>query len=297
MKRTQIVTHLMPSELEDYSDMLDKLNEGSKYLESHDWVSIQATLNLSPLLINWEESTVDKQIFKDYFEKLKEKCNWAKEVIFEVIEDDSILGTTSQKREIIKGDYDQFILLDGDMIFHEMTLKYMLDTSYQVEGKYFITPQIVRLWDTTWDILVHKDYKHIEPRKNGYYREHHPDLTLNQKIDEVSVSLAPYFKFGCGWFTLYSKEILDTTGIPEFLGHYGPEDTFIMAASEIAKRKGHQIHQYILNGILVSENKIYRKNSYEKQLVYHDLKDSFRDEAWSKFNNGIKEFELKCKQL
>ena len=41
MKKTQIVTHLMPSELEDYSDMLDKLNEGSRYLESHDWISIQ----------------------------------------------------------------------------------------------------------------------------------------------------------------------------------------------------------------------------------------------------------------
>ena len=38
--------------------------------------------------------------------------------------------------------------------------------------------------------FIGKDFK-------GYYREHHPDLTWNQKIDEVSVSLAPYIKFGC----------------------------------------------------------------------------------------------------
>ena len=297
MKKTQIVTHLMPSEIEDYSDILDKLNEGSKYLEDHDWISIQATLNLSPSLIDWKNSTVDKQIFKDNFNILKEKCKWAQEIVFDIIEDNSILGTTSQKREIIKGDYDQFILLDGDMVFHPTTLKYMLDTSYQVEGKYFITPQIVRLWDSSWDILVHKDYKHIPCKKNGYYREHKPELTLNQSIEEVTVSISPYFKFGCGWFVLYSKEIMDLVGIPEFLGHYGPEDTFLMAASEIAKRKGHDINQYILNGILVSENKIYRKNSYEKQLKYHDLKDEFRDKAWAQFNDGLKEFELKCKHL
>ena len=291
MKKTQIVTHLMPTELEDYSDMLDKLKESSQYLDDNDWISIQATLNLSPILVDWKNSEVKNNLFKDYFNDLKSKCDWADEIVFNIVEDDSILGTTSQKREIIKGDYDQFIFLDGDMIFHETTLKYMLNTSYQVEGKYYITPQIVRLWDTSWDILVHKDYMHIEPQKNGYYREHHPDLTLNQKVENIDVKLAPYFKFGCGWFVLYSKDVLNLVGVPEFLGHYGPEDTFMMAASEIAKRKGYEINQYILDGIFVSENKIYRKNSYEDKLKYIDLKDEFRDGAWSKFKDGVSNFE------
>ena len=291
MKKTQIVTHLMPTELEDYSDMLDKLKESSQYLDDNDWISIQATLNLSPILVDWKNSEVKNNLFKDYFNDLKSKCDWADEIVFNIVEDDSILGTTSQKREIIKGDYDQFIFLDGDMIFHETTLKYMLNTSYQVEGKYYITPQIVRLWDTSWDILVHKDYMHIEPQKNGYYREHHPDLTLNQKVENIDVKLAPYFKFGCGWFVLYSKDVLNLVGVPEFLGHYGPEDTFMMTASEIAKRKGYEINQYILDGIFVSENKIYRKNSYEDKLKYIDLKDEFRNGAWSKFNDGVRDFE------
>tara|TARA_X000001382_G_C3168117_1_gene178578 strand:+ start:417 stop:1307 length:891 start_codon:yes stop_codon:yes gene_type:complete len=291
MKKTQIVTHLMPSELEDYSDMLDKLKESSEYLDDNDWISVQATLNLSPKIIDWDKSDVKSKVFIDYFLDLKQKCDWAEEVVFDIIDDNSILGTTSQKREIIKGDYNQFIFLDGDMIFHPTTLKYMLNTSYQTEGKYYVTPQIVRLWDTSWDILVHKDYMHIEPQKNGYYREHHPDLTLNQKVENVDVKLSPYFKFGCGWFVLYSKDILDLVGVPEFLGHYGPEDTYMMTASEIAKRKGYEINQYILDGIFVSENKIYRKNSYEDKLKYIDLKDEFRDGAWSKFKEGVSNFE------
>jgi hypothetical protein len=64
-----------------------------------------------------------------------------------------------------------------------------------------------------------------------------------------------------------------------------------MTASEIAKRKGYEINQYILDGIFVSENKIYRKNSYEDKLKYIDLKDEFRDGAWSKFKDGVSNFE------
>ena len=70
-----------------------------------------------------------------------------------------------------------------------------------------------------------------------------------------------------------------------------------MMASEIAKKKGHEINQYTLNGILVSENKIYRKDFNGDKLNYHDYKDSFRDYAWSQFDHGLKEFESECKKI
>ena len=57
----------MPSELEDYSNMLDKLKESSQYLDENDWVSVQATLNLSPMIIDWDKSDVKSQVFIDYF--------------------------------------------------------------------------------------------------------------------------------------------------------------------------------------------------------------------------------------
>lgn len=287
MKKTQIVTHLMPPELEDYGDMLLQLKKSSNYLDNTDWISIKATLNLSPTLINWNNSEYNKKFFIDYFNSLKIHTSWANEIIFEIIEDDSILGTTDQKRETIKGEYDQFIFLDGDMVFHPMTLKCILDISNQVNGYYFITPQIVKLWDTSWDILVHKDFMHIEPKKNGYYREHHPNITLSQIPTSIKVTTSPYFKFGCGWFTLYSKEILDLIGIPKSFGGYGPEDTFLMFGSEIAKKMGYNINQYILEGIYVSENKIYRKTNFNSKITYNDLKDSFRDEAWKHFDNEL----------
>ena len=284
MKKTQIVTHLMPGEVEDYGDMLDKLTDCSKYLDEHDWVSISATLNLSPTLVDWDNSEYDTDFFVKYFENLKEKVSWANEVIFDVELGNTILGVMDHKREAVKGDYDQFIFLDGDMIFHPMTLKCMLDISNQVTGNYYITPQIVRLWDTTWDILVHKDFMHIEPQKNGYYRQHHPDITMSQVPTEVGVKMSPYIKFGCGWFTLCSKSVLDLIRFPESWRGYGPDDTFLMAGSELAKKLGYEVNQYILDGIYVSENKIYRKTNFKDKLVMKDQMLDFKEENWKTFN-------------
>lgn len=288
-KRTQIVTHIMPTEIDEYSDIIDKLTEASEYLEKKDWVSIHATLNLSPELIMWGESKLQPEFFIQKFNEIKEKCKWANEIIFNIIEDDSILGTTSQKREAIKGDYDQFIFLDCDIAFHPTTLKYILEASYQLNGKYFITPQTVKIGnevDNSWDVLVHNDYV---DKEYTYYLTHQPDLTYNQDVKSVILKESPYFKFACGWFTLYSKDILSFIGIPEWLGHYGPEDTFLMLTSNAVKDK-YSIMQYILDGIYVSENYVSRDGYYKDKLKTKNVKELFRQEAESKFQNELNKF-------
>jgi len=288
-KRTQIVTHVMPTEIDEYSNIIDKLAKAAQYLEKKDWVSIHATLNISPDLIQWNKSELKSDFFIDKFNQIKEKCNWANEIIFNIIEDNSILGTTSQKREAIKGNYDQFIFLDCDIAFHPTTLKYMLEASYQVKGKYLITPQTVKIgndFDNTWDVLVHNDYQNKE---YIYYLTHDPNLTYDQNIENVSIKTSPNFKFACGWFTLYSKDILNFIGIPEWLGHYGPEDTFMMCVSEAVKHK-HDITQYILEGIYISENYISRDNSYINKLNINNLKQTFRQQAENNFQIELNKF-------
>jgi len=288
--RTQIVIHVLPGEIDEYEIILDNLFKSKDYLEEKDWISIYATLNLSPILINWDECKLDKQFFVDKFNQLKIKCNWANEVVFNIIEDDSILGTTSQKRKASEENYDQFIFLDCDIAFHPTTLKYILETSYQLKGKYIITPQTVKLWDWTWDVLVHKDFIN---KNYGYEKTHDPELTYNQFVDNVTVTIFPNFKFGCGWFTLYSKEILNFIGIPLWLGHYGPEDTFLMFASELAIRKKYDIKQYILEGIYISENYIKRINPYKEKLVMYNLKQEFKEKAERQFQIELSNFNNK----
>jgi hypothetical protein len=95
-----------------------------------------------------------------------------------------------------------------------------------------------------------------------------------------------------GWFTLVSKPLLNLVKIPESFRGYGPDDTFLMYGSQIAKEAGYNINQYILEGIYVSENKIYRKNAFTEKIAYNDLKNDFREEMWKNMNlelNKIKQ--------
>jgi len=277
----------MPSEVEEYSDLIDKLTEAQQFLEDADWISVYATLNISDTLVDWKGSDLQPDFFLNKFKAIQDKCQWANELIFEVVDDNSILGTTAQKRRAVSRDYDQFIFLDCDIAFHPSTLKYILEASYQVQGKYFITPQTVKLWDYTWDVLTHSLFMQ---QLYGYEKHHDPIETYNQDITSVDVEVSSVFKFGCGWFTLYSKEVLDFIGIPQWLGHYGPEDTYLMFASQLATAKGYDIKQYILNGLYVSENYVNRLNPYSNRLKINNLKDSFRSEAENQFAVQLDKF-------
>lgn len=299
VKRTQIATHVIPTEIDEYSDIIDKLTEASQFLEKKDWISIKATLNLSPQLINWDDSELKQDFFIQKFNEIKNKCSWANEVLFEITDDNSILGTTAQKREVIKCNYDQFIFLDCDIVFHPTTLKYILETSYQSDGMYIITPQTVKLWDSTWDILTHTDFINKE---YGYEQTHQPNLTYSQIINDIQVDTTfpknlsesanrnTNFKFACGWFTLYSKELWDFVGIPDYLGHYGPEDTNLMYACEIAIKRDYIINQYLLRGIYISENYVNRINPYKEKIKLNNFKDKFRQSAESQMENWLDEF-------
>jgi hypothetical protein len=54
---------------------------------------------------------------------------------------------------------------------------------------------------------------------------------------DIEVQSIPTFKFAGGWFTLISKELLSKIGVPESLGHYGLEDTFVTECCKILKTK------------------------------------------------------------
>ena len=131
-KRTLICIHVMPSEIEMFERLMMQMHRALSYLDSNDDVTIKATLNLNPKLTNWEESELKQGYFVARFGIL---FNGIKN-INEIILDESCWGTTQQKRESIKLDYDQFIFCDTDILFHEHMLKYQLNTSYQLNDIY-----------------------------------------------------------------------------------------------------------------------------------------------------------------
>jgi hypothetical protein len=69
--------------------------------------------------------------------------------------------------------------------------------------------------------------------------------------------------------------------IPESFGGYGPEDTYGMAASELAIKLGYDIKQIVLDGVYITEDYIDRTPSFIDKIKPIDKKKEFYEKAHS----------------
>ena len=286
-KRTLICIHVMPAEIEMFERLMHQMKRALMYLDENDDVTLKVTLNLNPELTDWERSELKNGHFISRFAIL---FNGIKN-INEVILDTSCWGTTQQKRESYKLDYDQFIFCDTDIVFHEHMLKYQLNTSYQLDGMYIISPSLAKFWDTSWDVLCHSDYmdKHI-----GYSTEREAiENTTVQEIKQINVRQIPTIKFGCGMHTLYSKSFWEFVTIPDELGGYGPEDTYGMEAAKVAIKLGYDIKQFLMDGVYITEDYINRKPSFDGKIKPIDKKKEFWERGYSLGPQLIQRFAKK----
>ena len=283
----------MPQELEDLALTLDRLKRNSVYLDGSIQYKVDITMCLSDELTDWENSKLPKEYIKDRTIELVEKyldwCLWDLQW-----DNPNILGCVSQRRFSLERnrDADFFIWLDTDIVFKDTTL-YYISSAYQMIKEqgldmFVITPQFVKQWDNTWDVVTNKNYwnEPINYHLNcNIYKEGLPQL------EEISVTQINQLKFAGGWFTLISKSLLDRVGIPESFGHYGLEDTFIMACGSLLTQRGEKVGQFILENLIVGENHKNRPNeSIKKYLSIKNKKEEFKQIAHSNWENEISLF-------
>ena len=273
-KRTLICIHVMPSEIEMFERLMIQFHKAFHYLDENDDVTLKVTLNLNPELTDWQNSELKQGYFVSRFGIL---FNGLKN-INEVILDTSCWGTTQQKRESYKLDYDQFIFCDTDILLHEHMLKYQLNISYQLDGIYILSPSLPKWWDNSWDELCHSEY--ID-KPYGYATDSDEVVnnTSTQNIVSINARQTQKIKFGCGMHTLYSKSFWELVGIPESFGGYGPEDTYGMAAAQLAMKLGYDIKQFVMDGIYITEDYINRTPSFDGKIKPIDKKKEFYDKA------------------
>jgi hypothetical protein len=283
-KKTLICIHVMPSEIEMFERLMFQMHKSLSYLDENDDVTLKVTLNLNPELTDWENSEYKQAYFVARFGVL---FNGLKN-INEIILDTSCWGTTQQKRESYKLDYDQFIFCDTDIIFHEHMLKYQLNTSYQLDGTYIISPSLAKWWDNTWDVLCHSDFNDKE-YGYGMTEDAAKNVTI-QQIKQVNVRHIPTIKFGCGMHTLYSKSFWELVTIPDELGGYGPEDTYGMESAKVALKLGYDIKQFVMDGVYITEDYINRTPSFDGKIKSIDKKKHFYDTAFAKGPELLKKF-------
>ena len=145
------------------------------------------------------------------------------------------------------------IWLDCDISFPMSALSEIKKSVDLVEEEYFvITPQLVRMWDETWDCLVHKDFREKEL---GYCYDY--DVSLIEKPSQQknrTLHKIPEFKFAGGWLTVISSNLLKLAVIPEVFKPYGEEDTYIMQVCEGLKKLGWPVSQYVMEDVLIAQN-------------------------------------------
>ena len=272
-KKTLVCIHIMPTEIEMFQRFMVRYKKAMAYLDENDDVTILATLNLNPKLTDWEKSEISQQYFIDIFEEsLKDVPS-----IQQLIVDESLWGTTQQKREAINLPFDQFIFVDTDIAINEQLLKYQLNASYYMEGMYILSPSIPRWWDVSWDSLV--DSKFINGPLGTAFEKEVFDESFNHQPQQVKILNVNPIKFGCGMHTLYSKEFWQFVGIPESFGGYGPEDTYALHAANHANTRGYDIKQYRLDDIYIVEDYSDRTPSFIDKLHIIGNKKEQKDKA------------------
>jgi hypothetical protein len=296
MKKIVITTFIMPNEIDDLERILGDLNKASKFINGDNY-ELYLALSVDDYLVDWSNSKLDKQYFIDRFNTLKPLTEWASKSTFNVRAD--IMGCTSLRRIAHNEckDATHFIWLDTDICFDDRILYYLeasIDRLKETDShidKYIISPECVKIWDTTWDCLVNENFLSKEV---GYCKINNP-FKDSGEVGDVSLEIMfnnvinqPKMKFGGGWFNCLSKELLDRAPLPETMGHYGPDDTFLMWACEKLNEMGEQMYQFKLKNYIVCENYIYRdRTHYDKLIKRIDRKEEFRTQANSSFSMEI----------
>jgi len=302
MTRGLISIFALPHEIDDLHITLYNLKRNAAMLPHDIQIDLDITFCVSSEVVDWDNSTLPRQFFLDKFESFSPLWNWSASPIVHVEFQSQILGCVSHRRATLGSmdGYDFTIWLDGDMMFSDHTLLYLI-SSYRAaldHGHHntIITPQFVRQWDTSWDILVHDQFL----EKPLMYHESADIISdVLYTHDNMQLVPLPTFKFAGGWCTLLSNSLLRIIGIPDELGHYGLEDTFIVESCKLLRQQNHvsKPQQFSVKGLVAGENYVYRKtNPYLPYIHPRNRKLEFSEIAARNFNKCLQDFSRRVTQ-
>ena len=274
----KIMFHIMPWDIDYALLTFDKLKQSSYFIDSDDKIYIDSFLNLSHDIIDWDNSSFPKEHFIKKYQILDDLI---KNIFIHkpfTYDREGIYGHLDSQKTIVEPHIDYYIGICPDIDFSEHLLYYLIESAKQIKNEYFVlTPQIFKSWDSSWDILVNDKFKTIPYEKCIDVDIHE---IRHQCLDLSSPNIRPIntFKFA-GWFDLYSKDFYEKLipTLDEWKG-YGPWDLYAMNVCGIAKSKGVDVEQYVLENQVIWFKDVgcwQNENEYgghgKLRLIYKDF--------------------------
>ena len=288
MNDLHIILHCLPREIDELDRIVNHLKRSSHFLDDNDEVILDFTLNLSDKLTDWETSKLPKEFFADKFEMMKQRCDWTSKNIFEINDSKRCLGINDKIRNSIRENNPKnFMYLDTDVYFSMFNLSYLFRAMEQIDNEYYIlNSQLLRLWDESWNMISNDRY--IPMGYDSKIWLNYDPFKLDSEVFEYSSTIGIKelngFKFGGGWFNVFSSNLLKLIDVPDSLSSYGLDDTFVEEGCRMMQQKGYDIKQYTLDNMLVCENRKYRDlNPYVNFITdktnSDEFKQGYRDNA------------------
>ena len=292
----------MPREIDEVERICNHLQRSSHFLEDDDKVILDFTLNVSDILTDWRNSKLPKEFFIEKWKMMEKRSDWTHKNIFEINIDDTCLGCNDKRRNSIRKYADEvthFMYLDTDVYFSQFNLYYVFRALESIKNKYHVlSSQLLRLWDEGWNIISNDRFISM-----GYdskiWLKFDPfkiDKECHDHLNSVNVKELSYIKFGGGWFNIFSSNLLKFIDIPDSLSSYGLDDTFVVDCANLMKQDGYDVSQYIIDNMVVCENRKYRdlnpyNNLIEDLTIDESFKQKYRDNAQLYYPNEIEKFK------
>ncbi len=296
-----ISIHISPYEIDDYQLFIHQLRRNLNYIDED--IIFTPCLNISNYFYDWNSSVLSSTYFIDKFNELNKIIS--SQLILEpfINTDEDILGGFSFKKYLLakyKSQVDAFIWFDSDMLFPDDTIFNLINTFELINHDHcIITPQIPRMWDNTWDVIVNEKYFDTLPSHENYFN--FDGYSLYPLQDEKEIIENKFnTKFASGWCNLLSSKLFtDYIKYTPQMGHYGPDDTFIMFAVDLFKQKGKDIKQFIIKNLIVTENHKYKISPYTDLIAKNPkikTKEEFRFESEQGVNQELYNIKNNKKQ-
>jgi hypothetical protein len=297
-KKYVIGTHIMFFEIEMYKDFIDGMINLLETVETKENVTIDLCLNLSEVL---EKIDTDKigvsEIKGKFFKGVNKIRDLGYEVKTKTIQSDEFYFHTDYRRDlnynyckkvdyVMWGETDSFFPREAFEAIETLS-KY---TDEQNIHRYLLSFADRKMWDASWDALVHNDYvnktyieddkQHINPDQAKSPLSIDKMNEINSKAKEFDFSYINYPKISGACLVLSSDLIKFGVNIPSCMIYNDDEGLSIMSQ----KLLGSNFIQFVCKNLL----HVHARRHPRKRLYVLD--ESNPNSFVGKKNNSFQKF-------